>query len=226
MVKRTRVKNPDAVTLRDCFGTTALSTVNGLCTVFMSSLFMQYMTDYAGLGAMGATLATSLLLFARIFDAVDDPIQGFVMDRGKRTKIGKYKPFFLLSILLTGIGCILLYSLPSAFATKPVLIVVWVIFFYLMFDVGTSFYKDNLLFRTMTNDPNERSKLVIGPPGVDHDAGCCYLRLYGRAGYGERNGWELSRLVCHPDHRYCWRGDGDCPDRLVLGQGKAQRAGK
>ena len=163
MVKRTRVKNPDAVTLRDCFGTTALSTVNGLCTVFMSSLFMQYMTDYAGLGAMGATLATSLLLFARIFDAVDDPIQGFVMDRGKRTKIGKYKPFFLLSILLTGIGCILLYSLPSAFATKPVLIVVWVIFFYLMFDVGTSFYKDNLLFRTMTNDPNERSKLVIGP---------------------------------------------------------------
>lgn len=101
MLKSVRVKNPDAITLRDCFGATALSTVNGLCTVFMSSMFMQYMTDYAGLGAMGATLATSLLLFARIFDAVDDPIQGFLMDRGKRTKIGKYKPFFLLSILLT-----------------------------------------------------------------------------------------------------------------------------
>ena len=59
MLKSVRVKNPDAVTLRDCFGATALSTVNGLCTVFMSSMFMQYMTDYAGLGAMGATLATS-----------------------------------------------------------------------------------------------------------------------------------------------------------------------
>ena len=68
MHKSVRVKNPDAITLRDCFGATALSTVNGLCTVFMSSMFMQYMTDYAGLGAMGATLATSLLLFARIFD--------------------------------------------------------------------------------------------------------------------------------------------------------------
>ena len=78
MLKSVRVKNPDAITLRDCFGATALSTVNGLCTVFMSSMFMQYMTDYAGLGAMGATLATSLLLFARIFDAVDDPIQGFL----------------------------------------------------------------------------------------------------------------------------------------------------
>lgn len=53
MLKSVRVKNPDAITLRDCFGATALSTVNGLCTVFMSSMFMQYMTDYAGLGAMG-----------------------------------------------------------------------------------------------------------------------------------------------------------------------------
>ena len=53
MHKSVCVKNPDAITLRDCFGATALSTVNGLCTVFMSSMFMQYMTDYAGLGAMG-----------------------------------------------------------------------------------------------------------------------------------------------------------------------------
>ena len=57
MLKSICVKNPDAITLRDCFGATALSTANGLCTVFMSSMFMQYMTDYAGLGAMGATLA-------------------------------------------------------------------------------------------------------------------------------------------------------------------------
>ena len=45
MLKSVRVKNPDAITLRDCFGATVLSTVNGLCTVFMSSMFMQYMTD-------------------------------------------------------------------------------------------------------------------------------------------------------------------------------------
>ena len=49
MHKSVSVKNPDAITLRDCFGATVLSTVNGLCTVFMSSMFMQYMTDYAGL---------------------------------------------------------------------------------------------------------------------------------------------------------------------------------
>ena len=94
MKRNAKEKNPEAVGGKEIFGVTALSTMSGMSSIFMSSMFMQYMTDYAGLGAMGATLATSLLLFARIFDAVDDPVQGLLMDRGKRTKIGKYKPFF------------------------------------------------------------------------------------------------------------------------------------
>ncbi len=39
----------------------------------------------------------------------------------------------------------------------------WVIFFYPVYDIGASFYNQNLLLRTMTNDPGERSKLLIGP---------------------------------------------------------------
>jgi Na+/melibiose symporter-like transporter len=121
------------------------------------------MTDYAGLGKMGATLATVLLLAARIIDAVDDPIQGFIMDSGKIGKHGKYKPFFLISIIMTTVGVILLYALPNGITSSAVLVTIWVIFFYLVYDIGMSFYNQNLLFRTMTNDPGERSKLLIGP---------------------------------------------------------------
>ena len=64
---------------------------------------------------------------------------------------------------MTCIGCIFLYALPESFAANPVLVVIWVVFFYLVYDIGSSFYKDNLLFRTMSNDVNERTKLVIGP---------------------------------------------------------------
>ena len=124
---------------------------------------MVYMTDYAGLGAWGATLATTLLLVARIIDAVDDPIQGFIMDRGKVGKHGKYKPFFMLSIIMTVVGTIALYSLPNAITTKPAVVTIWVIFFYFVYDIGTSFYNQNLLFRTMTNDQEERAKLLVGP---------------------------------------------------------------
>ena len=88
----------------------------------------------------------------------------------------KLLALFTAGILLTGIGCVCLYSFPSEFASKPVLVVVWVIVFYFLFDVGTSFYKDNLLFRTMTNDPNERSKLVIGPRVWTMSPGRRYVR--------------------------------------------------
>ncbi|MBR0474834.1 MAG: MFS transporter [Erysipelotrichaceae bacterium] len=163
MAKNKKVKTAESVGLKEIFGVTALSTNNGIAVTFMSSLFMVYMTDYAGLGAWGATLATTLLLLARIVDAVDDPIQGFIMDKGKVGKHGKYKPFFMLSIIMTFIGTVALYALPNAVTKLPVLVTIWVLFFYLVYDIGTSFYNPNLLYRTMTSDPEERAKLLIGP---------------------------------------------------------------
>lgn len=162
-MKDRKMKNPEAVGLKECVGVTALSTIGGLASIFMSALFMQYMTDYAGLGAWGATLATVLLLVARIFDAVDDPIQSYIMDNAKVGKHGKYKPFFMISIIMISVGTIALYSLPEGITKSPVLVSIWVIVFYLIFDIGMSFNNANLLYRTMTNDTNERSKLVIGP---------------------------------------------------------------
>ena len=49
--KEKKVKGPESVGFKEIFGVTALSTNNGLANVFMSSLFMIFMTDYAGLGS-------------------------------------------------------------------------------------------------------------------------------------------------------------------------------
>lgn len=163
MSTKKKTKNPERVGAKGIFGVTALSMTSSITAIFMSSLFMQYMTDYAGLGAWGATLATTLLLAARIIDAIDDPIQSFIMDNAKAGRHGKYKPFYLLSIIMTTIGAIALYSLPSAVARKPVLVGIWVVFFYLFYDIGTSFYNPNILYRTMTTDVKERAKLAMGP---------------------------------------------------------------
>lgn len=163
MSKKTKIKNPEAVGAKEIFGVTSLSTMSGVSSIFMSSMFMTYMTDYAGLGAWGATLATTLLLVARIVDAIDDPIQGFIMDSAKVGKHGKYKKFYLISIIMTAVGTVALYSLPGAVVKVPFLVAVWVIFFYFVYDIGTSFNNQNLLYRTITNDPNERAKLLVGP---------------------------------------------------------------
>lgn len=162
-MKKAKIYDPEHMRFKDIFGVTALSMTSSVTAIFMTTMFMQFMTDYAGLGAWGATLATALLLTARIIDAVDDPIQGFIMDNAKAGKNGKYKPFFLLSIIMTAVGAAALYSLPSSVAKSPVLVGIWVIFFYLFYDIGTSFYNPNILYRTMTRDVKQRSRLAIGP---------------------------------------------------------------
>lgn len=163
MKKSDKRDNPEYMGVKQVFGVTALSTTSSITAIFMTTMFMTFMTDYAGLGAWGATLATSLLLFARILDAVDDPIQSIIMDNAKIGKSGKYKPFFLISIFMTAIGAIALYALPDPITQSPVLVSVWVILFYLVYDIGTSFYNQNIMYRAMTIDVKERAKLAFGP---------------------------------------------------------------
>lgn len=144
-------------------GLTLMSFTNQGAQSFMSMLFMMYLTDYAGIGALGATLGTVLLLVGRIFDAVDDPLQGWIMDRAKPGKLGKYKPFVIWSIILTTIALVCLYSLPTGISDKPVLVVIWVSAFYLLFDIGTSFFAENPLKQSLTTDPNIRAKHISIP---------------------------------------------------------------
>ena len=166
-----KVKDPNRLRAKDYLGTSVLSISDSLASAVMTGMFMLYLTDYAGIGKWGALLGTSLLMFARIFDAVNDPLEGWLMDRAKVGKHGKYRPFLLISVLCTAIGVLGLFSLPEGFANSPVAICIWVILFYLLYDIGASFYAPNLLYRSMTLDPNARGKLLIGPRMVNMIAG-------------------------------------------------------
>lgn len=145
------------------FGVTAMSAASAMGAALMTSWFMLYLTDYAGIGNWGAKLGTVLLFVARLIDAVNDPVQGWIMDNAKVRRIGKYKPFIIVSIILTTVGISCLFFLPTSLSSNPVFICAWVIFFYLMYDFGESFYAPNLIYRTLTEDEVERSKLMIWP---------------------------------------------------------------
>lgn len=154
-------KDPNRLGFSAYFGTTVMGTTDAIASGVMTGLFMLYLTDYAGIGKWGAILGSALLMFARFFDAVNDPIEGWIMDRAKVGKHGKYRPFLLLSVLLTFAGVTGLFAMPAS--NSPVLICIWVLFFYLLYDIGASFFAPNLVYRTMTLDPNERGKLLVGP---------------------------------------------------------------
>lgn len=76
-----------------------------------------YLTDYSGLGAAAATVGTILLLVGRILDAVDDPLQGWIMDSAPITEIGRYKPFMLGGILACSAALLMLFNVPDLRST-------------------------------------------------------------------------------------------------------------
>lgn len=158
-----KVKDPNRLRFKDYFGSSAMAVCEAVGACIMTSLFMLYLTDYSGLGKLGAVLGSTVLVFARFFDAVNDPLEGWLMDRAKVGKHGKYRPFLLLSTILISVGLIGLFSIPVGENPNIILIGAWVIIFYLLYDIGVAFFALNPMLRTMTINPDERGKLLIGP---------------------------------------------------------------
>lgn len=142
-------------------GTTLMGLTDGLTNTLMTSFFMLYLTDYAGLGAKGAILGSTILVAARIFDAVNDPLEGWIMDRAKVGVHGKYKKFIFISILFAAVGVSGSFFIPSQLPTAVV--VIWVVVFYLLYDVGAAFFAPNLIYRTLTLDAGQRGTLALAP---------------------------------------------------------------
>lgn len=154
-------KDPNRLGFKSYFGTTIMAATSGLSAGLMTSWFMIYLTDYAGIGALGAVVGSVVLLVMRIFDAVNDPLEGMIMDRAKVGRFGKYKPFIILATILITVGVSGLFFVPSGM--NSALIIAWIVIAYLIYDIGVAFNAPNLVYRAMTLDANERGKLMIGP---------------------------------------------------------------
>ena len=70
---------------------------------------MGYISYYANsIAGFGVMLISSLLTGLSIFDAVTDPVVGFLLDRTKG-RFGKFRPFMMLGNLTMAVSSILLY---------------------------------------------------------------------------------------------------------------------
>lgn len=164
-MEKGRIKKQYPEDIKTMVGLSTMGWTSTVAQAFMSSLFMMYLTDYSGIkGALSAAeLSTILLLVGRIIDAVDDPLQGWIMDNTKPTKWGRYKPYCMLSTLIITISVVMLYSLPQAVTENSILTVIWVMFFYIMYDIGISFFAEGPLKQTLSNDEGVRAKMTMWP---------------------------------------------------------------
>lgn len=162
MSKQKRVYPLDAKTT---FGLSTMRWTIVTASSLMTSAFMLYLTDYSGLGAAAATVGTILLLVGRLLDAVDDPLQGWIMDNSPVTKIGKYKPFMLGGIVACSAALLMLFNIPDFSST--VAKVIWLSVAYLIFEIGYSFQPDGPIRYSLSLDPKIREKILITPRIVE-----------------------------------------------------------
>lgn len=162
-MKRIKKQYPD--NLRGHVGFFTVSWIHGFSTMVFS-LFMQFLTDYSGidaaLGKVGfaAAFGTVILLITRIIDAIDDPLQAWIMDRSKETKFGKYRGYTLASILLCGTGIVIMFSLPGFVKSNAVVLTSWVLFGYLLYEMGYAFNGTGPIMQKVTTNANVRTKIT------------------------------------------------------------------
>ena len=81
-----------------------------LLATFISSFAIWFYTEIDGINAMAVG---TMCLIANIWDAINDPMMGFIVDKGKKTKHGTYKPWIRRAATPIAIFFVLEFTVPK-----------------------------------------------------------------------------------------------------------------
>lgn len=106
------------------FGVGALG--KDLCYAMISTYLMIYFTDTVHLAPL---FVGNLFLVARVWDAINDPMMGFMVDN-TRTRWGKFRPWILIGTLLNAVIMIFMFRRPDLegaplYAYYSVMYILW-----------------------------------------------------------------------------------------------------
>ena len=113
---------------RICFTVGAFGR-SGIYTL-MSMFTLVFFQNGAGLTL---SQGTTIILIGRIFDAVNDPVMGMIVDRTK-SKWGKMRPYLLFSPIPIALCTILLFSAPFEHGSNAAFI--WALITYILWGVA------------------------------------------------------------------------------------------
>ncbi|WP_436882472.1 melibiose:sodium transporter MelB [Staphylococcus gallinarum] len=119
---------------------------------------MYYLTDILG---VAASFVGTLYFVARIWDAINDPIMGMIVDKTK-TKWGKFRPWLVIGTLVNSVITVLIFTNfhlegTALYVFVSIMYIVWGMT-YTMMDVPYWSWLPNL-----TNNPTEREEVSVLP---------------------------------------------------------------
>jgi Na+/melibiose symporter-like transporter len=167
--------------------------------VFMTMILFQtnFYTDVYGITA--GTAATILLL-ARLWDAVADPIVGVLADR-TRTRWGKFRPWILFTAVPWSVLMILAYTTPNRWSSGAMIAYAAITNMLLMSVYSMNNMPYAALGGVMTADVNERAKLnsfrFVAVHAAQFIVGGFTLPLVDKfsAGSNRQHGWQMTMAL-------------------------------
>ena len=123
---------------------------------FVSSYLMVFYTDVLGISA--AAVGT-LFIVARLWDAINDPIMGVLVDKIGTTKHGKFRPYVVrFGFPMLFVGILAFTAIPALPENMklPYAYVTYILYGMLYTAVNIPY---GSLASVMSNDPNERTAL-------------------------------------------------------------------
>jgi len=159
------------------------------------STFMLYLTYfYTDVYGLDAKIAGLVVLVARIFDAVYDPVVGTIADR-THTRWGHFRPYFIWMSLPLAIMGLLTFTSPDLVFVHPTTTVkiVW----------AFATYNLLMLFYTAINIPYTALLGVISPNAVDRTM-VSSIKFIFAFGAGVLISWKLLWVVNFFGHTKEW----------------------
>lgn len=129
------------------------------CNLVWQPILMYLLIFYTDVFGISPSAAATLFLVARIWDAINDPIMGAIIDR-TQTKWGKFRPYMLFSAIPYGLFAILTFTVPNLDGTaKLIYAYVTYIGLGMLYTVVNTAY--SALSSSITQDSQERSTLSV-----------------------------------------------------------------
>lgn len=119
-----------------------------------------FISTYLAMQGINLAKVATVLLIVKIWDAVNDPIFGFIFDKVKFKNGQKSLPWLRIAVLLIPVVTIILFSIPSGLSQTGKLI--WFGVAYLLWDTVYTLtdVPAYAMLNTMTDDLQERNTLL------------------------------------------------------------------
>lgn len=127
--------------------------------IFYVFIYLYLSTFFLDIGIPAMTVS-AVLLVVKIWDAINDPIFGGIVDKVKFKK-GKFVPWLRISLIFIPIATVLIFAIPSSLGITAK--VAWAIIGYMLWDTAYTICDVPIfgLITTMTDNQSERTSLMM-----------------------------------------------------------------